>query len=156
MTRYRLVSDAQWRYLHRKINRLSDKLDSLQEQLPRKHKKFLKFCEVVPPVSVCKDVMSMMDGMNTYEGLIGRLSEYYGCMVMGLYIDKRISPERLAEYRPDEDAAYSRTKTMLHRTVLHEFFHHLQNHNIVVVDKKRQEIYARKYAKLFLERSGRS
>ena len=149
------MSESQWRYLHRKINRLSDKLDSLQEQLPSKPKRFLKFWEAVPPVSVCKDVMSMMDGMNTYEGLIGRLSEYYGCVVMGLYVDKRISPERSAEYRPDDDAAYSRTQVVLRRTVLHEFFHHLQYQNVVVVDKKRQEHFAGKYARIFLERAGR-
>lgn len=149
------MSESQWRYLHRKINRLSDKLDSLQEQLPRKPKKFLKFWEAVPPVSVCKDVMSMMDGMATYEGLIGRLSEYYGCEIMGCYIDESISPEYLAVYRSDKKSAYTRLKYVDRRTILHEFFHHLQHQNVVVIDNKRKEHFANKYARIFLERAGR-
>ena len=155
MTNYRLVSDAQWRYLHRKINSLNDKLDVLKEQLPNKPKRFLKFWEAVPPVSVCKDVMSMMDGMTTYEGLIGRLSEYYGCETMGCYIDESISPDYLAVYRSNKKSAYTRLKYVTAHTILHEFFHHLQYQNVVVVDKKRQERFAEKYAKIFLERAGR-
>ena len=153
---YKLVSDLQWRNLHRKINGLNDKLDAFQEQLPNKPKRFLKFWEAVPPASVCKDIMSMLDGMNTYEGFIGRLSEYYGCETMGIYISKRISPECLAEYRPATKSAYTKEKIVSEHTVLHEFFHHLQHQNVVVVDKKDQEIYAEKYAKIFLERAERS
>jgi len=153
---YRLISDSQWRYLHRKLNHLEAQVSDLRSSLKesQRPKRYLRFGECLPPASICKDVMSMMNGTNTYDGFIGRLAEYYHCETMGCFVDTNIDPKYAAVYRPSEKNAYSREKTVDRRIILHEFFHHLVNLNVVSVNKKDEEEYADKYARIVLSRGG--
>ena len=131
-----------------------DRLQYLEENLPLKSKKWLKFTECIPPANVCKEIYSMTTGINTYEGFIGKLSEYYGCKPMSLHVDKTINPKYSAIYYPNLNEARTRTKTVGFKTVLHEFFHHLVNLKVVVVNKDEEEKYADKYARIFMQRAG--
>jgi len=146
------ITKRQWNNIHKKLNRLEDTINYIKNNLLKKQMKYLKFEECIPPSSICKDVNSMMNGVNNYEGFIGRLSSYYGCEPMGLFVDKTINPKHIAEYRPLIKNAYTRKTTCDKKDVLHEYFHHLVNLNVVVIDKKKEEYYADEYAKLFLER----
>lgn len=146
------VSKRQWYNLHSKLNSIMQKLEWLEEQIPRKEKRWLKFDECLPPASVCRDVFSMMDGNSTYTGFLGKLAEYYGCEPMDFYIDPQINPKYRAVYRPHLKTAYSRTSTASKRTVLHEFFHHLVNLKVVVVHKDEEEKCADKYAEIVMMR----
>ena len=138
--------------LLKKINELSDKIDRIEKSLLPKEKKWLKFNECIPPKSACKDIHSMLDGINDFTGFIGKLSEYYGCETMGIYIDETINPKYIAEYRPLMKTAYTKGKTVNIETVLHEFFHHLCNLNVVIVNEKESEKCADEYARIFMER----
>jgi len=157
--KYRLVSDSQWRYLHRKINDLTNQVTELRFTLKdmNRPKKFLRFSEVVPPESVCRDINSMMVGSTSYDGFLGRLAEHYTVPLMEVLVDKTIPDGILAQYRktvlyPD-GIAYCKNKTVNRRTVLHEFFHHLVHHKVVIVKKKEEE-YADRFASSFLRRAG--
>lgn len=150
-----MVTDRQWRNLHKKLNNILEVVGYLERQLRKQTpKKWLKFEECIPPASVCKDVHSMLRGINTYGGFLGRLAEYYGCEEMDLRVDDKIEPKYRAVYNPVMKTAYSRKSTVDTKTVLHEWFHHLVNLNVVVVDKKDEEKYADKYANAFLTRAG--
>lgn len=149
---YRLVSNVQWRNLHKKLNELNDKIDNLMKTLPQKPKKYLKFHQCVPPSSICKDIMSMLSGIENYVGFIGKLSEYYGCEPMGCFINENIEKKFLAIYRPDRKAAYTREKNVDCHTVLHEFFHHLVHLDVVSIDRRSEEKLADRYADIFMER----
>jgi len=147
-----MISERQWRNLNKKLNNITCKLEIVEQKLRQKPKKWLKFEESVPPASVCEDVASMMDGIDSYTGFLGRLSEYYGCESMGFFVDKTINAKYLAVYYPTLKEAHSRTNTLERRDVLHEFFHHLVNLNVVVINKKDEEKLADKYADAFLRR----
>ena len=138
--------------LLKKINELSDKVDRIEKSLLPKEKKWLKFNECIPPKSICKDIYSMIVGVNSYIGFLGKLSEYYGCKPMEMYVDKTINPKYIAEYRPGTNKAYSRGATVNENTVLHEFFHHLCYLNVVILSKSEEEKYADMYSKIFMER----
>jgi len=146
------ISKRQWNNIHRKLNGIANRLSTLEEKLPNRQKRWLKFDECVPPESVCKDANSMMKGNNTYTGFLGKLAEYYGCEEMGLNIDTSIDPKYSAIYYPHLHEARTRTKTIDKKTVLHEWFHHLINLKVVFVDKEKEEKYANKYAEIFLQR----
>lgn len=149
------MTKRQWENLNQRLKNLESHLVFLEENLPRRKKRFLKFDEVIPPASVCKDVLSMMEGAQTYEGLIGRLSEYYGCTIMGMKVDPgdKVAKNCLATYYPNLKTAYSAGDTIDEHTVLHEFFHHLVAENVVVVNKKTEEHWANKYATIFQQRA---
>ena len=153
---YRLISDSQWRYMHRKINDLQDSILTLRRKMDdiNKPKRYLKFSECIPPESVCRDVNSMLAGSKKYDGFVGRLSEYYGIEPMGCFVDSGISPKYVAEYRRPENNAYTREPTVHRSTILHEFFHHLTTLNVVSVPKDQEEKLADQYAKVFLQRAG--
>lgn len=146
------ISKRQWNNIHKKLNSLKDEVVELKSILPKREMKYLKFEECIPPASICKDVNSMMNGISSYEGFIGRLSNYYGCETMGLYVDKKMDIKHIAEYRSLTRDAYTRKTTCEKNTVLHEYFHHLVNLKVVIVDKKKEEYYADKYTKVFMER----
>jgi len=131
-----------------------NRLSMLEEKLPNRQKRWLKFDECVPPESICKDANSMMKGNNTYTGFLGKLAEYYGCEEMSLNVDTSIDPKYNAVYYPLLKEARSRTKTVSIKTVLHEWFHHLVNLKVVFVDKSKEEKYADKYSEIFLQRIG--
>jgi len=147
------ITERQWRNLNNKLNEITNKLVRIEKQIPQRQKKWLKFDECVPPISVCKDVSSMMTGNSTYDGFLGKLAEYYGCGEMSLVVDKTINPKYLAVYRPSLRQAASRTPTASRSTVLHEWFHHLVNLHVVVIDNEKAEKLADKYARIFMERS---
>ncbi len=153
---YRLISDSQWRYMHRKINDLQESILKLHRQISdsNRPKRYLRFSECVPPESICKDVNSMLLGNAGYDGFVGRLADYYNIVPMGCYVDSNISPKVIAEYRRPENNAYSREKTVHRSTILHEFFHHLTTLNVVSVPKNQEEKLADKYAEVFLQRAG--
>lgn len=148
----RVITEQQWQNLHKKIGNIQSQLLFLERRLPEKQKRYLKFEECVPPKTVCKDVASMLEGINQYTGFIGRLAEYYGCETMQAYIDTSIDPKYSAIYRSHEKAAYTRTPTVPCETILHEFFHHLVALNVVVIPKGKEEHYADKYAEIFQQR----
>jgi len=159
---YRLVSDSQWRYLHMKLNRLSKIVDNLRSSINDMNnpKKFLRFSEVLPPERVCRDITSMVIGTKSYDGFLGRLSEHYGVPLLEFSVDENIpdginDQYRVNEWHPD-GRAYCKNKTVGRRTVLHEFFHHLVHHRVAIVEKEREEEYADRYARSFLQRAGRS
>lgn len=58
----------------------------------------------------------------------------------------------IATYYPNLKTAYSKNQTVGRETVLHEFFHHLTNCKVVVVNKADEEYYADKYAQTFMQR----
>ena len=150
----RTITERQWRYLHRKINYLEETLTEIRSNLPKKEKKWLNFNEAVPPASICKDVNSMLDGVTSFEGFVGRLSEFYGCKAMPCQVDTSIDPKYAAVYRPFYETAYTRTQTIHRSIILHEFFHHLVHLKVVVVPKNKEEYYADKYAQTILQRAG--
>lgn len=127
------------------------------ERHSAKPRRWLKFYECIPPVTVCKDVCSMMIGTQYYTGFLARLREYYDCEPMKLFMDEsRCSKGYLAMYYPDEKTAYARGPVMK-KTVLHEFFHHLVDTKVVFLDdseKKTVEKLADEYARIFLQRAG--
>lgn len=148
----KVISERQWRNLNKKLANIEGHLRFLEENLPRKAKRWLKFEECIPPGSVCKEVYSMLMGINTYSGFIGKLSEYYGCSTMELVVDTTIDPKYRAVYRADLKKSYTRTQTVNETTVLHEFFHHLIAERVVICDKSQEEKYADKYAEIFMQR----
>jgi len=148
------ITKRQWYNIHKKLNDITNRLSMLEEKLPNKQKRWLKFDECVPPESICKDANSMMKGNNTYTGFLGKLAEYYGCEEMSLTVDKSIDSKCLAIYYPLLLEAKTKAKTCDMNTVLHEWFHHLVNLKVVFVDKSKEEKYADKYAKIFLQRIG--
>ena len=152
---YRVVTETQWRNLNQKLNNLQAQLLFLEQNLPRREKRYLKFDECVPPVSICKDVVSMLKGVSTYEGAIGRLCEYYGCPIMDMKVDPgdKVAKNCLAVYYPDLKTAYSAGQTIDEHTVFHEFFHHLVAHKVVIVNDRAAEHWANKYADVLLERA---
>lgn len=154
--KHRYVSDSQWRYLHSKINSLQKSVDTLRESFENnnKPKRGLRFYEVVPPESVCRDINSMLIGTNEYDGFLNRLADYYGVTPMKCYRDDDLDPKYKAEYRPRSKACFSAGPSIARATVLHEFFHHLQHEGVVFVSKKEQEEYADRYSKMFLQRAG--
>lgn len=147
------ITKRQWNNIHKKLNFIIRKIEWLEEQIPRKEKRWLKFDECVPPASVCKDIVSMMNGNNAYTGFLGKLAEYYGCEEMDFVVDKSINPKYIAVYYPLLKRAKSRKPTVSMDTVLHEWFHHLCNLKVVFVDKEEEEIYANRYAKIFMARA---
>ena len=153
---YRLVSDSQWRYLHSKINYLQESVVDMKSTIRemRRPKRGLRFSEALPPASVCRDVDSMLLGTTSYDGFMHRLSAFYECEPMGIYRDDNVDEKYLAVYQPDRKACFSRGPTLNRKTVLHEFFHHLVNLGIVFVDKKDEEDYADRFARIFLQRGG--
>jgi len=155
LTKTIAITDGQWRYMHRKISVLTDKVLELARLVERAEapKRYLKFNEALPPASVCRDVVSMLPGVGNYEGFIGRLADYYHCVPMGLYIDATIEPKYKALYRSWNNAAYTREKTCERHTVLHEFFHHLIAQHVVVVSPDQVEHFADQYATVFLQRA---
>jgi len=158
--KYRLVSDAQWRYLHLKLNKLSKIVDRLRTSIDDMNnpKKFLRFSEVLPPENICRDINDMMIGATKYDGFLGRLSEHYGVPLLEFIIDETIPDGINAQYRVNgwcpDGRAYSKNKTTSRSTVLHEFFHHLVHHRVAIVEKKREEEYANRFARTFLQRAG--
>jgi len=148
------ITKRQWYNIHRKLNDITNRLSMLEEKLPNRQKRWLNFDECVPPESICKDVNSMMKGNRTYTGFLGKLAEYYGCKEMSLNVDTSIEPKYIAVYYPLLHEARTRTKTIDKKTVLHEWFHHLCSLKVVFVDKSKEEKYADKYAKIFLQRIG--
>lgn len=148
------LTDAQWRYMHKKMNELTEQVVDLRHQLQAfRPKRYLKFEECVPPASVCKDVCSMLRGIGNYKGFIGKLSEYYGVKTMGCFVDSKLSNKIIAQYRQSEGNAYSRNKSVSAHTVLHEFFHHMHYNDVVVINDSQKEKLADLYATLFLERA---
>ena len=121
---YRLVSDRQWRYLHQKINYLTDGIASLKHEL-LKPKRGLRFWECIPPSEVCKDALDLSGITGNFIGMVGRLADYYKCDTMGCFVDTSIDPKYNGVYSPSEKTAYSRTSQTDKRFILHEFFHHL-------------------------------
>lgn len=150
----RVITERQWRYLHKKINYLEETLAEIRLNLPKKEKKWLTFNEAIPPESICKDVNSMLDGVTSYEGFVGRLADYYGCKTMPCQVDTNIDPKYAAVYRPFFETAYTRTRTIHRSTILHEFFHHLIHLKVVTVPQNKEEFYADKFATTFLQRAG--
>lgn len=153
---YRLVSDSQWRYLHSKINYLQESVAEMKRtmRINQRPKRGLRYSESIPPASVCRDVVSMLVGIKTYDGFIQRLSAFYDCEPMGVLRDDTVNEKYLAVYRRDKKACYSRGPTVDKATVLHEFFHHLTNLGVVFVDKEDEEDYADRYARAILTRAG--
>ena len=157
---YRLISNSQWRYLHKKINTLTDIVVDVRSDLEqsRRPKKFLNFHEIVPESSVCKDINSMLTGTSDYRGFLGRLAEFYDVPLMEIAIDEKIKDGVIAQYRVNgwhpNGKAYSKNQTVGRDTVLHEFFHHLCHHNVSMVKKKDEEEYADRFARMFLQRAG--
>lgn len=147
------LSKRQWYNLHKKLNKIMQRLEKLEDEIPKRQKKWLRFEECVPPASVCKDINSMMEGNNTFTGFLGKLAEYYGCEEMPIYVDKTINPKYVAVYHPNLKEARSRTKHVDRKTVLHEWFHHLVNLRVVIVSKSEEEKYANLYADVFLARA---
>ncbi len=137
-----------------KVEMLQNCIIEIEKRLPNKQLKYLRFEECVPPKDICVSINSMMDGVSNYVGFLGKLSEYYSCSPMGLYVDKSINAKHIAEYRPDDKNAYSKESTCDKDIVLHEFFHHLVNLKVIVVNEKEEEKLADKYAKIFLKRAG--
>jgi len=149
------ITQKKWNNLHKKLNEMQSQLGNLENLLEKQRpKKWLKFDECVPPSSVCKDVFSMLAGLNTYTGVLGKLADYYGCTPMQMLVDRSIDPKYKAVYRPNEEVAYSRETTIDAKSVLHEWFHHMVNLNVVLVNKRAEEHWADKYATIFLQRAG--
>ena len=150
-----------WIDLHRKLDCLTRQLIRIEDNLPNKPKRYLKFNECIPPTEVCRSVVSMINGVENYDGFIGKLSEYYGCSIMGMYVslEKVLALERqtgksyVALYDPNLKVAYSKKKTVTHSTVLHEWFHHMHAQGVVSINVKDEEYYAIKYAEVFLQRA---
>jgi hypothetical protein len=123
-----------------------------------KPKRYLLFGECVPPPSVCRDVYGTMIGNRSYEGFLGRLAEYYKCEHMTFLVNPaRNREDTIAIYYPYEKTAYSKNNTVAQSTVLHEWFHHMVNLGVVYLsekEKEEEEVYARKFAEIFLGRIG--
>jgi len=157
---YRLISDSQWRYLHKKINDLIGITADIKHDISqsKRHKKYLRFHEVVPEASVCRDINSMLTGTNEYLGFLGRLAEYYEVPLMEIQIDEKIPDGVIAQYRVNAfyptGKAFSKNRKVGRGTVLHEFFHHLCHHNVVIVAKSDEEKYADRFSRIFLQRAG--
>lgn len=103
-------------------------------------KRGLSFYEALPPRSICRDLVSKMENATRYDGFLAFLSEYYSVPRMRLYWDEsRVSAKYVAIYSPKEGAAYSHSKTISQHTVLHEFFHHLVAHGVVIIRENDEE-----------------
>jgi hypothetical protein len=118
--------------------------------------RYLKFDNCVPPASVCKEVESMMIGIRTYTGFIGKLADYYGCSTMEITVNKDMcKPEWNAVYYPNLKKAYTHRDTVSRETVLHEWFHHMVNEKVVYlgdISSKEGEKFADRFSKIFMER----
>ena len=141
--------------MHSKINRLTELVHDTRTELRKaqRPKRGLKWHELVPPESVCRDICSMMNGTDYYHGFIARLADYYGVEPMGCFVDTTINPKTIAEYRPTQGNAYIREQIVSKHTVLHEFYHHLE-HNRVIEIYKDKEVKADRFATIFLRRAG--
>jgi len=124
-------------------------------------KRMLSLYEAIPPESVCRDLLSKMRGISSYDGFLAALSDYYRVLPMKLIWDKhdtwmpQAKAKSVAAYFSEQNAAYTRKATVDRETVLHEYFHHLVAHNVVAVGgKKDEEKAADKFAALILERGG--
>jgi len=148
-----MITKRQWDNLNRKLNDIQDSITKLEQRFVDKRKKWLKFDECVPPIGVCKEIYSMLTGLNTFTGFLGKLSEYYGCESLEAQVDESINKKYKAVYNPQLKIIYSRTKTVSIHTILHEWFHHMVNLNIVVIHKMKEEKLADKYADIFLKRA---
>lgn len=152
----KVMTERQWKNFNRKLECMERHIEALEKLISHKEKRWLEFDECVPPSSVCKDITRMLDGVTDFTGFIGRLSYYYGCSTMDMFIDInhiKVSDKAIATYYPSEKAAYSKGKTCSPNTVLHEFFHHMVNCCVVVVNKADEEYYADKFAQLFQQRA---
>jgi len=148
------ITQRKWNNLNQKLNDIQSQINDLERLLEKQRpKRWLKFEECVPPDSVCKDALSMLEGVNTYGGVLGKLAEYYGCDTMEMLVGDNIDPKYKAVYHPDKRIAYSKGTTIDRHSVLHEWFHHMVNLNIVVVNKRAEEHWAEKYATIFIQRA---
>jgi len=155
------ITDRMWEDLHKKLDCLTKQLIRIQDDLPNKPKRYLKFNECIPPTEVCRSVVSMMNGVENYNGFIGKLSEYYGCSIMGIYVglervlalERQTGKSYVAFYDSNLKAAYSKEKTVSQSTVLHEWFHHMHAQGVVSINVKDEEYYAARYAEVFLQRA---
>lgn len=152
----RMVTDSQWRYLHQKINALTDIVFELKQEVKeyRKPKRGLRFWESIPSERECNDVLTMLNFTTSYDGFINRLAGFYDCEPMGVYRDENVDPKYKAIYHKHKKACYSRGPTIDRQTVLHEFFHHLVAQGVVFVKKHEEEEKADRYAEVFLKRAG--
>ena len=151
--RRKIITQKNWLDLQRKLDNLEWQLSFIRDNMQTRTKNYLRFDECVPPTSVCKDVVSMMDGMKTYTGFIGKLADYYGCAIMQAYVDINLDPKYNAVYYADRKTTYTKP-TVSKSTILHEFFHHLVALHIVVCEKEDEEKKADVYARTFLVRAG--
>jgi len=144
-------------------SRLGKRLASIERELGEikdflqwlKPKRALRFEEALPPRSVCRDVLSKMEGTTSYTGFVAFLSNYYGVSPLGLYHDKsRVPAKAIAAYYAQENAAYSKNSAIDRHTVLHEFFHHLVAHGVVIVKEEDREKQADEFANIVLSRGG--
>jgi hypothetical protein len=101
--------------------------------------------------------MSMMNGVTTYSGFIGKLAEYYGCSTIKLLVDKnKCKKEWNAVYYSDLKKVFTYEDTISHRTVLHEWFHHMVNEKVVylgTITSEKEEEFAVKFSCIFMERA---
>jgi hypothetical protein len=144
-------------------SRLGKRLASIERDLREikdflqwlKPKRALCFEEALPPRSICRDALSKMKGTTSYTGFLAFLSNYYGVPRLKLYHDEnRVSAKAIAAYYARENAAYSKSSTMDSHTVLHEFFHHLVAHGVVMVKEEDRERRADEFASIVLARGG--
>lgn len=152
----KVMTERQWRNFNKKLDQMQRHIEALEKLIPKREKRWLKFDECLPPGSVCADIASMMYGITKFTGFIGRLSDYYGCSTMDMLIDRnhnKVSDKAIATYYPSEKTAYSKGETCSQNTVLHEFFHHMVNCNVVIVNKSDEEYYADRFAQLFQQRA---
>jgi len=138
-----------------RLGTLENTLKLLESEVD-KPKRYLSFGECVPPPSVCKDICGTMIGNTNYEGFLGKLAEYYKCERMKFLVNPERNRENtIAIYYPYEKTAYSKGNTVAQSTTLHEWFHHMVNLGVVYLsekEKKEEEVYARKFAEIFLRR----
>jgi len=74
-----------------------------------KPKRALCFEEALPPLSICRDALSKIEGTTSYTGFLAFLSNYYGVPLMGLYHDERkVSAKAIAAYYAQENDCVTR------------------------------------------------
>ena len=144
----------------RKLNDILDKLERLERKIEnlesKSRKRNLHWKAAIPPLQLCKDVVTAFNSglFQTFEYEMRQLADYYGIAPMENYLDEKqthVPKNAIASYHPYERAAYYKEPVANLETLLHEFYHHLENEGVVPTLNDREKI-AGMWANIVIQR----
>lgn len=138
------------------LEQILSRLESIEGKVARlekaRFKRGLSFGAVIPPSSLCRDVVDTF-GVGNFDNAMQILSDYYGVSPMCNYTNKaKVPAGAIACYHSFEGNAYHATKTVGIAVVFHEFFHHLCA-NGVCGEQHNLEKLADRFSQIILKRA---